>query len=333
MYEVMIVDDDSLMRCALKHLISKKASFHVCHEAKNGREAINYCKSHQVDIIFMDISMPVMSGLEAGKIISFRYPEIVICIMSAFSEFNYAKIALEMNTKKYLSKPISPADIESFLKEYELKTIRGTFPQMETIVSLVKKEDFSVVNSGIDQIVTEIYEEYGNNYVQMESCFMELGRSVLSTLEEYKDSYDLYEMFPLQKEWLKNKEIVKLWLFQIINFAFQQRSIKRYPLLEQAFLYIEKHIKEDLSLMQITENSNVSQGYLSRIFRKQFGTSVMEYIRIRKIHLAKINLIFTHKSIEDIAYYLGFNEKNYFTKVFRKYEGISIKDYQIKIRS
>lgn len=330
MYEVMVVDDDSLMRHALRILIAKKKNFHVCYEARNGEEAIDYCKNHPVDIIFMDISMPIMSGLEAGKIINLYYPEIIICIMSIFSEFDYAKIALEMNTKKYLSKPISPKDIDSFLSEYEQKRTGESFPQIETVISLIKKEDFSVVNKTVNNIVSQIYHLKDNNILQIESCFLELGRSILDTLEKYRDTYNLYEMFPLQKEWLKNEEIMKLWLFRIIDFAFQRRSISRYQILEQVFIYIDRHIKEDISLTQIAENSSISQGYLSRIFRRQFGVSVMEYVRNRKIYLAKMNLIFTHNTVDDIAYQLGFSEKNYFLKVFRKYEGISVKEYRSK---
>lgn len=69
-------------------------------------------------------------------------------------------------------------------------------------------------------------------------------------------------------------------------------------------------------------------GYLSRIFRDQFGISMMEYIRLRKIQMVKINFIFTTHNTSDVAFMLGFNESSYLQKVFQKVEGISIQEFK-----
>lgn len=55
-----------------------------------------------------------------------------------------------------------------------------------------------------------------------------------------------------------------------MDYIYQQKSIRRYSILEGVFFFIEQHIKEKISLGQITEGSMISQGYLSRIFRDQF---------------------------------------------------------------
>jgi two-component system response regulator YesN len=102
--------------------------------------------------------------------------------------------------------------------------------------------------------------------------------------------------------------------------------------LENIFIYIEKHIKEDITLNSIIENCAISQGYLSRIFREQFQVSVTEYLHMKKLHLAKGYFYFTEDSIAEVAFRLGYNESSYFSKVFKKFENMTVKQYKNKIR-
>ena len=88
----------------------------------------------------------------------------------------------------------------------------------------------------------------------------------------------------------------------------------------------------DLFPLPDTEGSMISQGYLSRIFRDQFGISTMEYIRLRKIQMVKINFIFTTHNTSDVAFMLGFNESSYLQKVFQKIEGISIQEFKKRLK-
>ena len=71
MYNVLIVDDDTLMRNALRAMISRFKNFQIIGEAANGAEAIAICRLYPVHLIFMDIIMPGMTGIEAGKKIKY----------------------------------------------------------------------------------------------------------------------------------------------------------------------------------------------------------------------------------------------------------------------
>ena len=67
MYNVLIVDDDTLMRNALRAMISRFKNFQIIGEAANGAEAIAICRLYPVHLIFMDIMMPDMSGYETTR--------------------------------------------------------------------------------------------------------------------------------------------------------------------------------------------------------------------------------------------------------------------------
>ena len=128
------------------------------------------------------------------------------------------------------------------------------------------------------------------------------------------------------------KKTSELWLFRVVDYLFQQSSMKRYPLLDNIFLYIDQHIKEEITLNKIIENCAVSQGYLSRIFRSQFHVSVTEYLHMKKMHLAKGYFYFTEDSIGEVAFRLGYSESSYFSRVFKKYENMTVKEYKNKIK-
>ena len=166
----------------------------------------------------------------------------------------------------------------------------------------------------------------------LKKTFIEIGQGLLDSLEYANQRNEITDLFPLPDTWLVNGEIMKIWLFKIMDYIYQQKSIRRYSILEGVFFFIEQHIKEKISLGQITEGSMISQGYLSRIFRDQFGISTMEYIRLRKIQMVKINFIFTTHNTSDVAFMLGFNESSYLQKVFQKIEGISIQEFKKRLK-
>ena len=149
----------------------------------------------------------------------------------------------------------------------------------------------------------------------------------------YGDSGNISELFPINEVLILDRKTSELWLFRVMDFLFQQNSIGRYPLLENIFIYIEKHIKEDITLNSIIENCAISQGYLSRIFREQFQVSVTEYLHMKKMHLAKGYFYFTEDSIGEVAFRLGYSESSYFSRVFKKYENMTVKEYKNKIKN
>lgn len=106
MLKIMIVDDEQLERDALEMMISRKYGDRVTLlKAKNGREAIALVDEFQPQIIFMDIKMPGIDGVEAVKIIKKSHANIRFIMLSAFDTFNYARDVMQQGVKEYLLKP------------------------------------------------------------------------------------------------------------------------------------------------------------------------------------------------------------------------------------
>jgi len=75
---ILIVDDDKLVRRVLRSFVESRTHFDVCGEAVNGIDAIEKARTLNPDLIVMDLSMPVMNGLEAGAVLKAMLPKVPI---------------------------------------------------------------------------------------------------------------------------------------------------------------------------------------------------------------------------------------------------------------
>lgn len=79
---VLVADDHEVMRLGIRNLVENRPGWTVCADAANGQEAIDKAAQFVPDVIIMDITMPVMNGLEASAEIAKRYPNIPIILFS-----------------------------------------------------------------------------------------------------------------------------------------------------------------------------------------------------------------------------------------------------------
>jgi two-component system, response regulator YesN len=110
--KILIADDEVLERKAVAKIIqSSKENVKVIGEAQNGRIAIEMAQEHRPDIIFMDIKMPGIDGVQAVKEIKKFDPSIRFIMVSAFNTFEYAKEVMQQGVKEYILKPSSKKDL------------------------------------------------------------------------------------------------------------------------------------------------------------------------------------------------------------------------------
>src|SRR5690625_4809883 len=123
---ILIAEDKLLERKSMKKFIETNFStMEVVGEAVNGRKAIELAKTVQPDIIFMDIKMPGINGLEAIKQIHANDPAIKFILVSAYDTFDYAKQAMEFGIKDYILKPGKKEEIVQALLRVEKEVIEA----------------------------------------------------------------------------------------------------------------------------------------------------------------------------------------------------------------
>ena len=121
---VLCVDDHVVIRKGIRFLLKEIEFVETVFEAENGKVSLELLNIHKVDIVLMDIRMPVMNGIEATREAMVKYPKLKIIAFSMFEEIEQIKDMIQAGVKGYISKSI---------KIYELK---------EALLSVLKGNDF-----------------------------------------------------------------------------------------------------------------------------------------------------------------------------------------------
>lgn len=117
-YNVLIADDEYFIRQRLKKIILwDEWNLNFGGEAENGKEVLELLDKQDIDIAFLDIEMPIMSGLETAAYIKDHYPKIKVIILSGYNNFEYMRAAIRACTFDYLLKPIKQEHLKQVLFE------------------------------------------------------------------------------------------------------------------------------------------------------------------------------------------------------------------------
>lgn len=118
MKSVLIVDDAAFMRLNLKNIL--KDEYEIAGEAKDGQEAVEMYQELQPDFVTMDITMPVMDGLEAIKAIKDINPDACIVVCSAMGQQKMIIKAIEAGAKDFIVKPFKEERVVGAVKKLGL---------------------------------------------------------------------------------------------------------------------------------------------------------------------------------------------------------------------
>ncbi len=121
----------------------------------------------------------------------------------------------------------------------------------------------------------------------------------------------------------KLASLLTLLMEESWNPENSRRASSRKQNLQEVKEYLDRHYREKLSLDQLAERFYINKFYLTRIFREQFGISINNYLLQTRITHAKQLLRFTEKTIESVGSECGIEDASYFSRMFRKIEGIS----------
>ena len=122
MLKLAIVDDNSFLIHAVKEKLSFFEDVSVKHTSLNGSELLTKLEeSHNLDLILMDIEMPVLNGIETTQIVKQKYPHIKIIMLTAFDNDEHIFNAIKAGADGYLLKEINPKDLYDGI----LETLNG----------------------------------------------------------------------------------------------------------------------------------------------------------------------------------------------------------------
>ncbi len=236
--KIVVVEDEARARAALVRLIRReRPAFLVVGEADNGVDGMRLIKQLQPGIVISDIRMPRMDGLKMIKNVFESSLKPAVIILSAYSDFEYAKLAIHYGVYEYLLKPVTADEL------------------------------------------TEVLDRLASSFAQERS----------PDLEDSGASHS--------------------------------------PIIRTTIEWIQTHYDQRITLEELAERQHVTASYLSTLFSKETGTTFSAYLRDHRIQRAKELLRGGDCLIYEVAYQTGFEDVQYFCRVFKSMTGCSAKQY------
>lgn len=113
---VLLADDHTIVREGVSALLEISPEIEIVGEAGNGNEAMEIARKHPVDLILMDLDMPVMGGLEATKSICKEFPEIKVLILTQYDHREHVLSILEAGAHGFLNKSAASSELVSAIR-------------------------------------------------------------------------------------------------------------------------------------------------------------------------------------------------------------------------
>jgi DNA-binding NarL/FixJ family response regulator len=113
--DVLIVDDQAIVREGVKRILAAAPELHVAGEATSGGEAIDLMRSARWDVVLLDVSLPDTNALAILHAIQDHAPQLPVLVLSMYSEDQYALRMLKAGARGYLEKQDAPGELVSAL--------------------------------------------------------------------------------------------------------------------------------------------------------------------------------------------------------------------------
>ncbi|GIO37693.1 hypothetical protein J41TS12_25540 [Paenibacillus antibioticophila] len=142
----------------------------------------------------------------------------------------------------------------------------------------------------------------------------------------------LYALLKNSSHLEETEQLAKTALKRHLQYALNVKPGKaKDPELEKINSYIDDHVCETVTNVNIANYLHLNPSYFSRYFKKRYGRNFTDYVHLYKMDLAKSLLDNPGETMENVAYSLGYSDRAYFSKVFKKYVGTSPSEYKQRI--
>lgn len=115
---ILIADDERLVRVSLVSMLEELyPGEHQIVQARDGQELLEQVRENFFDVVFLDINMPKINGLDALELYREKSPETKWCILTGYSEFEYARRSISLGVKRYMLKPPDIDELQELIDE------------------------------------------------------------------------------------------------------------------------------------------------------------------------------------------------------------------------
>lgn len=239
-------------------------------------------------------------------------------------------------TQQITTKHVSDSMSEEMYSSFD----HNTLSIEQAITDIVRNGDTAALKAWVSTapavragiIAPDQLRQYKNTFIVTATL---VSRAAIKGGMAAEDAFTLSDLFIQKCELLSDPaRVINLQFNMVADYTEQVAKIrsKSYPtkLALDVSNYVRHHILEPITAENIAKELYISRPYLSSRFKKDTGLTLTDYILKEKTDEAKRLLHYTDKSIATIGLYLGFSSQSHFFRVFKKYCGMSPKEYRKK---
>lgn len=250
----------------------------------------------------------------------------------------------ELNERNYISKNLLASMEEkksrTFFNYQEHARIHNPYKLEARTMDGIRKGDVERVKKCLDETFIGEYGVLSKNSLQSARNLGVIGlalasRAAIEAGLPFEEAFSLNDSQILKIEEMNNIgeiEVMvrrsKIQYAEIVHDLKCGRDKKKNPLIEECKNLIFRKMHSKIIVRELAEELKVSAEHLSTLFRKTEGICIKDYIMKEKVLLAENLLIYSEYSIEQIGLYLGFSSQSHFGTIFKKYEGMTPKQYR-----
>ncbi|XEC93378.1 response regulator [Paenibacillus tarimensis] len=206
------------------------------------------------------------------------------------------------------------------------EALRSTLAE-NRLIDNIRLDRWDQVKSSVMELIS-VYESKGAPLVQAQQRVSEALWVASRVLLEMGIETEK-PVFSMQvQEFRQLRAECDCLLEKLRNTAASHRNRMEPDVIHEIKQYIIAHSQEDISLESIAGQVNLSPYYISRMFKEQLGVNYIDFLTECRIEKAKKRMLNPKLSMKEIAYDVGYNDPNYFSKVFKKMCGVSPTDYR-----
>lgn len=278
-WKVLIADDEFIIRDGIHSSVDwEKYNMEVVGEAEDGEEAVEIAINHQIDILLIDLNMPIMSGLEAMKQIREHLPTCKMVVISGYDEFRYAQEALRLKVEDYLLKPVNPEKLEAIIMELQRKLdVEGNQKEYLKQATNQFKRNQTHLQERFFQDWTE--GQLSNEEIKEQLQFLHLPvKAPIQFIVIKWPDYHLNQTFMQETD-------RQLYLFAIENIAKEMIGTKEAVVFWDRAYLLNICLWEPVSQDQMSKIQNLVQRYFTiRIYYHMEDIKELDFIHLYKTY-------------------------------------------------
>jgi two-component system response regulator YesN len=343
----MVADDEFMIRKGIIKLLGKYSDLEVIAEAEDGEQALEISEKLAFDIVFVDINMPFINGLQFIERLKDIRPGTIVNIITGYDKFEYVRQALRLEVFEYILKPLNEKNFDDTIARI-IDTLNQRFSK-EKYLEWVK----TTIGKNQQGLLESFFDKCANQKYSMEKLREEMEYLGLNQFSRYA-----VNLFYLEQ--METDDIRKHWEEKLIYYAADNIARELYERLSPMISFCSKgYLTLICQAEAISETENLKQEYIAAVERylpvkvlalQQFGNKAEQLPLLYNNMVSEMDELKAYPSIikrvkqfilmnyqrEDLSLIEAAGHVNlspqHLSRIFKSKMGITFVDYLTQVR-